>query len=72
MKLTHSLKPRLAAILFLTFALPASAMAGVAASARTVLVEAEQFAQRGGWVVDPQFMDRWARRTCWRTASASR
>ena len=24
---------------------------------RTVLVEAEQFAQRGGWVVDPQFMD---------------
>lgn len=28
-----------------------------AAPARTVLVEAEQFAQRGGWVVDPQFMD---------------
>ena len=27
------------------------------AYARHVLVEAESFAQRGGWVVDPQFMD---------------
>lgn len=33
------------------------AMSTSAAPARTVLVEAEQFAQRGGWVVDPQFMD---------------
>jgi len=33
--------------------------AGAAAPARAagVLVEAEGFAQRGGWVVDPQFMD---------------
>jgi hypothetical protein len=35
----------------------AAAWTGAAAPSRTVLVEAEQFAQRGGWVVDPQFMD---------------
>lgn len=52
-----ALKPMLAAILILTIALPAAATASGAAPPRTVLVEAEQFAQRGGWVVDPQFMD---------------
>jgi hypothetical protein len=57
MKPTHALKPTRAATLFLAFALHASATAGGASPPRTVLVEAEQFAQRGGWVVDPQFMD---------------
>ena len=33
------------------------AIASMAASGHNVLVEAEGFAQRGGWVVDPQFMD---------------
>jgi hypothetical protein len=39
-------------------ALAASALLCLAAAAKQpVLVEAEGFAQRGGWVVDPQFMD---------------
>jgi len=35
----------------------AIALSAVAAPVRRVLVEAEQFSHRGGWVVDPQFMD---------------
>ena len=38
-------------LLSLLFVLPGSA------AARPVLVEAESFADTGGWVVDPQFMD---------------
>jgi len=37
--------------------LPAASPAGEAAQGGLVLVEAEDFARRGGWVVDPQFMD---------------
>jgi hypothetical protein len=34
-----------------------SALLGAFAQAKCVFVEAESFSQRGGWVVDPQFMD---------------
>jgi len=35
----------------------AATLTAAAAPSRTVLFEAEQFFDRGGWVVDPQFMD---------------
>ena len=41
-----------------------------AAPAQHVLLEAEQFADTGGWDVDQQSMDQGARLICWRTAWA--
>src|SRR5690348_9009515 len=35
----------------------ASAVAGLPGHAATVLVEAENFRNTGGWLIDPQFMD---------------
>ncbi len=40
----------------LTLALPVDALAGGGRPLRPVLVEAEQFTQPGGWMVNPQFM----------------
>ena len=51
------MKPTLASLSALFFILSGASHGEDAARDRPVLVEAEGFANRGGWVVDPQFMD---------------
>ena len=41
------------------------------AVAEELLIEAESFSQRGGWVLDQQFMDQWVRPISWHMAWAS-
>ena len=57
MKLRIVIKRHLFVVSWVSSCLLMASLAAIAAPSRTVLVEAEQFAQRGGWVVDPQFMD---------------
>jgi hypothetical protein len=43
--------------ILLLFLVTACGLLGAPARDGLILVEAECFAHRGGWVVDPQFMD---------------